>query len=135
MHTLSDYQRRKLLENPNVLKVTEKHAVFNAKFKVKSVEANLVGLSAREIFEKAQINLSFFKPLYAQFCIKKWKKKYIEDGKDSFNIEKRGSGSGGRPKKENLDKLTYEELQAIVEIQRGVIDELKKKKALAKKKY
>jgi hypothetical protein len=45
------------------------------------------------------------------------------------------SGSGVRPKKANLDKLTYEELQAIVEIQRGVIEELKKKRALAKKKY
>ena len=135
MHNLSDYQRRKLLENPNVLKVTEKHVVFNAKFKIKSVEAYLDGLSAREIFEKAHINLDFFKPLYAQFCIKKWKKKYIEDGKESFNIEKRGSSSAGRPKKDNLDALTYEELQAIVEIQRGVIEELKKKRALAKKKY
>ena len=109
--------------------------VFKSRFKVTSVEAYLDGHSPVEIFEKAKINLTFFKPLYAQFCLKKWKKKYVEDGKESFYFEKRGSGNGGRPKKENLDKLTYEELQVIVEIQRGVIDELKKKRALAKKKY
>ena len=135
MHNLSDYQRRKLLENPNVEKITEKHVIFTSKFKVKSVEAYLDGLSATEIFQRAKINLNYFKPLYAQFCIKKWKKKYVEHGKESFSIEKRGSSNVGRPKKENLDELTYGELQAIVEIQRGVIEELKKKRALAKKKY
>lgn len=135
MHHLSDYQRRKLQENPNIQKITEKHVVFTTKFKIKSVEAYLKGFSAKEIFENAQINLDYFKPLYAKFCIKKWKKKYIEDGKESFSIDKRGSGSSGRPKKENLDELTYEELRAVVEIQRGVIEELKKKRALAKKKY
>jgi len=135
MQNLSDYQRRKLLENPNVEKITEKHVVFTSNFKIKSVESFLNGLSATEIFNKEGINLNFFKPNYAQYCLKKWKKKYIEQGKEAFKIEKRGSGSTGRPKSQNLDKLTYEELQAIVEIQRGVIEELKKKRALAKKKY
>ena len=104
---------------------------------MKSLEKYLEGLSADEIFIDANINANFFKPKYAQYCLKKWKKKYIERGKDSFHIEKRGSGLSvsGRPKKENLNELTYEELQAIVEIQRGVIEELKKKRALAKKKY
>jgi len=134
MHNLSDYQRRKLLENQNVEKITEKQVVFTSKFKVNSVEKHLDGFCAEEIFVDANINVNFFKPKYAQYCLKKWKKKYIEKGKESFDIEKRGSGLGGRPKKENLDELTYEELQAIIEIQRGVIEELKKKRALAKKK-
>jgi hypothetical protein len=40
----------------------------------------------------------------------------------------------GVQKNENLDELTYEELKALVEIQKGVIDDLVKKRALAKKK-
>jgi transposase len=134
MHNLSDYQRRKLLKNPKVEKITEKHVVFTSKFKIKSVEKFLDGHSATDIFVNANINLDFFKPNYAQYCLKKWKKKYLDEGKEAFLIEKRGSGSSGRPKKENLDELTYQELQAIVEVQRGVIEELKKKRALAKKK-
>ena len=59
----------------------------------------------------------------------------MDDGKEAFFVENRGSSTTGRPKKENLDELTYQELQAIIEIQRGVIEELKKKRALAKKKY
>jgi hypothetical protein len=61
--------------------------------------------------------------------------KYFAHGKESFDIEKRGSSKIGRPKKEKLDKLSYEELQGIIKIQRGGIEELKKKRALAKKKY
>lgn len=135
MQHLSDYQRRKLLENPNVKKITEKHVVFTSKFKIKSVESYFKGFSAADIFTNEGINLSFFKSRYAESCLKKWKKKYSEEGKESFRVESRGSSTIGRPKKQDLDKLTYEELQAIVEIQREVIEELKKKRALAKKKF
>jgi len=135
MQELTDFQRRKLLKNPNVEKITEKHVVYAAEFKVKAVQSYLNGLSPNEIFTNAGINLSFFKAHYTQSYLKKWKKKFLENGKASFFVEKRGSGQGGRPKKENLDELTYEELQAIIEIQKGVIEELKKKRALAKKRY
>lgn len=134
MHHLTDYQRRKLLENPSVEKVTDKHVVFTAKFKIQAVEKYLNGISPDEIFKVNSINLNFFKKNYAQYCLKKWKKKYLEQGKESFSIEMRGSGTSGRPKAENLEKLTYDELLAIIEIQKGVIEDIKKKKALAKKK-
>lgn len=134
MHQLTDYQRQKLLENPCVEKITDKHVVFTSKFKIESVEKYLSGLSPDEIFQDKSINLKFFKKNYAQYCLKKWKKKYFEQGKESFKIETRGSGSKGRPKTQNLEKLTYDELLAIIEIQKGVIEDIKKKKALAKKK-
>ena len=134
MQNLSAYQRRSLLQNPNVEKVTEKHVIFTAKFKVRAVELYLDGNSPDHTFTKLGINLKFFKKNYAQNCIKKWKAKYLELGKDSFLIEKRGSSKIGRPKKENLDELSKEELRAVIEIQKGVIEDLKKKRALAKKK-
>lgn len=134
MQELSDYQRRILSKNPNVKKITEKHVVYTSNFKIRAVESYISGKSPDAIFESSGIDPKFFISDYCQSCIKRWKKKYLEKGEESFEIEKRGSSTIGRPKKENLDKLTYEELQAIVEIQQGVIEELKKKRALARKK-
>ena len=34
MQGLTDYQRRVLLKNPNVEKITEKHVIYTAKFKI-----------------------------------------------------------------------------------------------------
>ena len=134
MQELSDYQRKELLKNPNVEKITEKHVVFTSKFKVKAVELYFDGKSPNRIFEDTGIKIHYFKPNYPQLCIKKWKKKYLEKGKESFDIELRGSSKVGRPKKENLNELTYKELRAVIDIQREVIEELKKRKALVKKK-
>ena len=68
--------------------------------------------------------------------LKRWKKKYEEEGRESLKESGTGKSATGRPKNENLDDLTYEELQVIVQIQRDMIKELelKKKLALAKKK-
>jgi hypothetical protein len=133
MQDLSDYQRRVLLKNPNVEKITEKHVVYTSKFKTSAVEAYLNGKSSNQIFIDAGIDPSFFVTKYCQSCLKRWKKKYLEEGKRSFKHESRGSGSTGRPKKEDPDDLTIEELRALVEIQQDLIDHLKKKKALTKK--
>lgn len=136
MHILSDYQRRKLLENPNVEEITEKHIHYSFAFKVKAVESYLNGKKPSEIFLEAGIDPSFFETDYCLYAIKRWKKKYEEEGRDSLKNSQTGLNATGRPKSENLDELTYEELQTIVEIQREIITELERKKklALAKKK-
>ena len=130
---LSDQQRRVLLKNTNVEKLTEKHVVYTTKFKTNALGAYLNGESPNQIFIDAGFNPSFFVSKYCHSCLKRWKKKYLKDGKRSFKHERRGSGSTGRPRKENADDLTIEELRALVEIQQDLIDHLKKKKALTKK--
>lgn len=136
MHNLSTYQKRKLLENPNVEKLTEKFVVYTTKFKESALRSYLKGERPKNIFIKAKIPIHYFDdPKYCNSCLKRWKKKYEKHGQGCFKIDERGKSSTGRPKTEDLDELSYEELQAIIEIQRGVIEELKKKKALAKKKY
>ena len=135
MHNLSSYQRKKLLENKNVEKLTEKSVVYTSKFKQKALESYLAGENAKDIFLRAGIPVHYFdNSKYCQSCLKRWKIKFEQEGAGCFDNDLRGVGATGRPKTENLDELTYEELQAIVEVQRGVIQELKKKKALAKKK-
>lgn len=135
MHSFSPSQRSKLLGNPNVEAVTEKSVVFNAPFKVKTVKKYLAGNSSDQIFKESGIPIEYFKPGYCRLCLKRWVKKFKTHGEESLLKDGRGSGSKGRPKKERLEDLTYEELLALVEIQKGALEELKKQRALAKKKY
>lgn len=136
MNQLSDYQKRKLLENPNVEEITGKHIHFAAAFKIKAVESYLKGKRPDDIFLEAGIDPVIFEDKYCLSSLKRWKKKYEEEGRESLKESGTGKNATGRPKNENLDDLTYEELQVIVQIQRDMIKELelKKKLALAKKK-
>lgn len=129
MNNLSDYQRRKLLENPNVEEITEKHIHYSSSFKIKAVESYLKGKKPSEIFLDAEIDPSMFDEGYCLYAIKRWKKKYEDEGRDSLKVSNTGLKATGRPKSENLDDLTYEELQTIVEIQRALLAEYEKKKS------
>lgn len=135
MQSFSPKQRSKLLANRNVQDVTEKTISFLPEFKIKSVHQYLDGLSPDQIFENAGLPLDYFKEGFARNCIKRWLKKFKEEGEDSLRIDERGKGSTGRPKEERLEDLSYDELLALVEIQKGALDELRKQRALAKKKY
>lgn len=130
MHKITKYQAKVLLKNPNVVKVTTSHVVYTAKFKVQCVKRGFAGVPGERIFEEAGIPIQFFKKNYTKYCLKRWRKKYQEEGVKSFDQERRGAPS---VPKLGID-LTYEELLAVVKIQREVIEELKKRKALVKKK-
>lgn len=136
MHFLSDAQKRAILENPNVEEITEKQIHFKSEFKIKAVESYLNGINPDDIFIRAGIPIDLFEKRYCYYTLKKWKEKYLNEGKESLSENKTGLGATGRPIEENLNNLSYEELQTIVQIQREVIKdlELKKKMALAKKK-
>jgi transposase len=136
MRYLSEIQKKALLENPHVEEVTANHIHYSGSFKIKAVEGYLNGEKPNHIFQKAGIDPSFFEENYCLYTLKRWKKKYEQEGPKSLKVSNTGQGSPGRPLKENLDELSYEELQTIVEIQRKIIAELelKKKLALAKKK-
>ena len=133
MQELTKYQRKILLKNPNVKEITDKHVVYTSEFKIHAVESYYQGVLPDEIFKRAEIRIDFFKKHYTVSCIKRWRIKYKKMGKSSLIDDYRGkSRGGGRPKKS--ENLTYEELRAIVDIQKEVIEELKKKRALARKK-
>ena len=72
--------------------------------------------------------------VYCRKCILRWIEKRDKDGDDSFFDEKRGVHSSGRPKKLNVDELSVDEMKVLLEVQQGVIEELKKRHALARKK-
>lgn len=128
---LSDYQKRRLLKSKHVEKITENHIVFTSEFKKLVVEAAFKGMTADEFFNKEGVKTNYFKPGYASSCLKRWKKKYIEEGEKALATDARGKSSSGRPK---IDGMTYEELAAIVKIQQMQIDAVKKHRAQQKKK-
>ena len=136
MNDLSNYQKQLLLKNPFVERITSKHVVYTSKFKIKAVKLRLRGYEAEAIFKEHGINPDYFRPDYCRYCIKRWKKTYDEGGFDALKKDRRGTSSGsGRPSKPKFEDYTKEELLAVIDIQNEVITELKKKRALAKKKY
>lgn len=134
MQDLSDYQQSILLMNPNIETIKDKNVIYKSKFKIKAVEQYLKGKTSKEVFIDAGINPEFFIKRYCDSCLMRWKRKYFEEGKTSLKVSKTGKKSPGRPKLENPDELTTEELKALVKIQQDIIEMLKKNRALAKKK-
>ena len=131
MQSFTPHQKKVLLENPNVLKITENHLVFIPEFKIKAVEFYLKGMSPDEILISHGFNPNFFEKDYFRLVIKRWKIKYETKGKDSLTEDTRGNT--GRPRSIDLNEYSLEDLRAIVFIQDEIIEEIKKKKALAKK--
>ena len=122
MHEFSDYQKRNLLKNPNVEKLTEKSVIFTSDFKKKAVKKYITGKRADDIFIEAEIPIHYFQDRYCHSCIKRWKKKFLEHGENSLDLDTRGKAkSPGRPR-----KPTYEELEEIVKIQREALGYAKK---------
>jgi len=122
MNQLSDEQKKKLLKNPNIEKITNNHVIFKANFKIRAVELYLDGKNPEDIFTKASIPIHYFQDRYCDSCLKRWKKKFLEQGPEGLKSDRRGSGSKlGRPK-----KPTYEELEALLAIQREALGYAKK---------
>lgn len=133
MQNLSKSQKKTLLDNPNVLKITESHVVFTPAFKIKAVELYASGKLPDEIFEASGIDPKFFIPDFCRSCLRRWAKKHEAQGASSLKSDSRGRSASGRPAKMNLESLSLNDLKAIIAIQEDLIEDLKKKKALAKK--
>lgn len=97
MALLSDLDIQNLVSNPNVEKITKSNVTYTSKFKIKAVKQLLNGASPREIFMEAGIDLQLFGDTYAKKSLQRWRKIYNENGEIGLKIERRGSGSTGRP--------------------------------------
>lgn len=133
MQNLSKPQKQILLESPHVEKITKSHVVFRPSFKTKVVELYLKGDSPEGIFLSLGINPGFFIPDFCRNCIKRWLKKYEQEGRASLQNDGRGLKATGRPSRPNLETLTMDDLKDIIAVQEELIEQLKKKRALTKK--
>jgi hypothetical protein len=130
MNNLRGARRKRILENPNVLRLTEKHIVFTDAFRAVALEKRSRGRYPDAIFEEAGFLLSDFKPNYFRYTLRKWV--------DQSNKPTAARRRGGRPKRpqnfETLEGLSEHQLRSIILAQQELIRVIKKKKALAKKR-
>jgi hypothetical protein len=133
MQKLTEVQKRILLKNPNILKITNRHVVYTPAFKILALELSSKGEPPSQIFMRNGIDPSFFKdPGYCHSCLKRWRKLLRVKGKDSLSKEARGRKL--KPRSDDiLDDMDMDDLKAIILIQQDIIQQIKKKKALIKK--
>lgn len=133
MHNLSEKEKTKLQKNENVKKITSKNIMFSSIFKIRALDEHARGKSANQIFLDAGIPIELLSSGYAGSTIKIWKRQAASRGIASLETDRRGKFKSTL--KGTLKSLTREELEEVITIQKEVIDELKKSKALVKKKF
>jgi transposase len=99
MADFSDSDRKRLIKNKHVLKVTGERIIFSADFKVYAVTENLKGRSPAEIFREAGVELSLFGPDYPKDTLKRWRKIHKARGEKGLRENLQGKKATGRPKR------------------------------------
>jgi transposase len=134
MKKLTKQQRQDFEKNPNVLKTTDSHVVFRPEFKLKAVKLCDEGMSPKEVFASHGLDFDYLNEGYFRSNIKRWRAVYRKKKEGSFSNEQRGRKATGRPKQISVKDLSRNDLEAFVSIQARIIEELKKRRALARKK-
>jgi len=125
-------QIKELLKNKNILKCSEKSITFNKAFKISAVKLyHEQGITSKEIFRRAELNLDVIGKKMPKACLRRWNKSYKSEGLKGL-IEKRGGNAvgGGRPKtKYATDKEKIQYLEAQVAYLKAENDFLAKLRA------
>ena len=125
-------QIKNLLENPNVLRCSNKSITYSRDFKINAVELYKQGLNPQEIFVRAGFDLNIIGRGKPKNCLRRWNKVFKEKGLSGLS-EARGRKSRGRPKRKNLtDKEKIKELEleiAYLKKERDFLAELRAKRA------
>lgn len=98
----NEHQRRQIEANPHVVSVSDRSIQYTVAFKLKAVQDNLKGKGPSEIFKAAGFDIEIIGLSKIQSAIHRWKKIYQIHGEKGFTEERRGKGSTGRPRAENL---------------------------------
>jgi transposase-like protein len=130
LEKFSESERKVLLANKYVSKITGSHVVFTSSFKIKAVEMNVEGHSPSDIFLRLGIDPAFFLPDYPKKSVSRWRKIYLEEGKEALEQEQRGKKAKGRPKK-TYDPNDMDSVRARLAYLEAENDFLKKLHALA----
>lgn len=125
-------ERKKLLENVNVTKCSDKAISYNKAFKIEAVrQYNEEGKISTEIFQEAGFNLKVVGKGTAISCLKRWRRIYKIKGQSGLSEETRGR-SGGRPKKNGLsdaERIEYMEAEiAYLKAENSFLAQLRAKR-------
>jgi transposase len=126
MSNLSETDKNRLLQNPNVLKVSGSYVTYTPVFKLKAIKLHFAGTPTRQIFVEAGIDLSLFHEEYSKFTLKRWKKAFKKLGNKAFDTKQRVKKASKQP---NPKFVTQ---QDEINYLKSELDLLKKIQALAK---
>ncbi|PIR78566.1 MAG: hypothetical protein COU28_01005 [Candidatus Magasanikbacteria bacterium CG10_big_fil_rev_8_21_14_0_10_36_16] len=125
-------QIEQLVNNQNVSKCSEKAITYNKEFKIRAVREYQKGLSSRQIFKEAGLDIDLVGKYSAKNCVMDWVKLYKVKGIDSLSVETRDR-YGGRPKTKwstDADKIKYLEAKvAYLKAENDFLAKLRAKKA------
>ena len=128
-------QIKELLKNKNIFKCSEKSITFSNAFKISAVKLyHDQGITSKEVFRQAGINLDVVGRELPKACLRRWNKSYKSEGLKGL-IEKRGGNAvgGGRPKTKyatDTEKIKYLEAQvAYLKAENDFLAKLRAKRA------
>lgn len=127
MRTFNEKEKKTLLKNKFISKITTNHVTFTFEFKKMALKKYLSGFMGRKIFSDAGFSEELFKTKYVNGCFKRWKKAYLENGEKGLKESKRGRKTYSRKDVELNSEKDYLERIAYLEAEN---DFLKKLKAL-----
>jgi len=106
--TFNEEQVKTLLQNPNVVRCSEKSISYSKDFKISAIRKYQEGSFPLEIFRQAQFNIGLIGRETPKRCLFGWRKIFKFKGEAGLRIDGRGkSKGGGRPK--SLTNLSDEE--------------------------
>ena len=136
MGQISVKNRARFLQNPNVVRVTEKTIEFTDGFRSECLRLRREGFNYVEILIRSGFRASDFKPHYFHACFNRWR----NQEKNSMQGNSKKKKDVGRPKGsqdknfQTLENLSQRDLKSIILVQEEMINELKKRGALTKNK-
>lgn len=123
----NESQMKRLENNPHVKQVSERSIAYHPDFKVKAVKENQAGKSTTQIFIEHGFDLEMIGSDKQKGCLKRWRKIFEQYGGGGFYTERRGKGSGGRPKsKSDTQENPLKKAEARIKYLEAELEFLKK---------
>lgn len=127
----TEYERKILGSNPNVLQVSEKGITYRPEFKLHAVSSQAKGRTPTQIFLDAGFDIDLIGKEKPKDCLRRWRQVYASLGEQGLLQERRGSKSAGRqPKKELTLEDKLRRAEAKVKLLEAENDFLKKLEVL-----
>jgi transposase-like protein len=127
-------QMKELLNNPNVLRCSEKSITWHKDFKLTAVKLYQEGLSPSAIFTRAGFNLVLIGKNIPKWCLQRWRKTFQRKGEVGLMVDGRSANNPhGRPKDPVLlsdkEKLKHYEAQiAYLKAENDFLAKLRKQR-------
>lgn len=99
MKTLTEKDRKLIIDNPNVISLTNKNIKFHPEFKVNAVKDYLAGKAPMTIFMEAGFDILALGKKHPKRTLHYWKNIYINSGEETLRDPK--ANKSNRPKESN----------------------------------